>query len=222
MRQREIHAQELVCEWSPRETVPSGLAAFDALTGGWRKKDLSMIVGHPGSGVEDFITEVRTQAALDGYHVPMLDGSESPMPAFVERVRALHDVRKVDMLIIDRVNLLVPADPRELVSREVELAVEMRRLASDLNIHIMMVGLVDVAAIMSRSDKRPLLSDTFPEEMESTVDLMIALYRDETYHPATNDRGVAELIVLKSRFCPIQTVKVKAVARPRLFFSDLP
>lgn len=51
-----------------------------------------------------------------------------------------------------------------------------------------------------REDKRPMLSDLMGSSaIEAAADVVVGLYRDEYYHPDSDAKGVAELIVLKQR-----------------------
>ena len=52
----------------------------------------------------------------------------------------------------------------------------------------------------TRSDKRPQLADLRESgDLENTADSVLGLYRDEMDNPQTNDKGLAELSVLKKR-----------------------
>jgi replicative DNA helicase len=52
----------------------------------------------------------------------------------------------------------------------------------------------------TRVDKRPQLADLRESgDLENTADSVLGLYRDEIDHPDSNDRGLAELSVLKKR-----------------------
>jgi replicative DNA helicase len=52
----------------------------------------------------------------------------------------------------------------------------------------------------TRVDKRPQLADLSESgDLENTADSVLGLYRDEIDHPDSNDRGLAELSVLKKR-----------------------
>ena len=51
-----------------------------------------------------------------------------------------------------------------------------------------------------RGDKRPTITDLRDSgDLENTADSVFGLYRDEMHHQDTDDRGLAELIVLKKR-----------------------
>ena len=72
-----------------------------------------------------------------------------------------------------------------------------------------------------RTDKRPLLADLRESgSIEADASVIIALYRDEYYHPDTRDKGVAEAIVLKNRNGATETVKLGFGGRYTRF-SDL-
>jgi len=52
----------------------------------------------------------------------------------------------------------------------------------------------------TRVDKRPQLADLRESgDLENTADSVLGLYREEIDHPDSNDRGLAELSVLKKR-----------------------
>jgi replicative DNA helicase len=52
----------------------------------------------------------------------------------------------------------------------------------------------------TRVDKRPQLADLRESgDLENTADSVLGLYRDEIDHPESDDRGLAELSVLKKR-----------------------
>ena len=45
-------------------------------------------------------------------------------------------------------------------------------------------------------------------DIENEAGLIIGLYRDEYYNPTTLDKGVVELLCLKNRFGPTETVRL--------------
>ena len=96
-------------------------------------------------------------------------------------------------------------------SRDKELSkivLDLKEMAKALDVPVVLMSQVS-RDVESRENKRPMLCDLREtESLESHADAVIMLYRDEYYHPETEERGIAELIVTKHRNGPLGTVKL--------------
>ena len=115
---------------------------------------------------------------------------------------------KLGLVIIDYIQMM---DGPNKESRDKELSkivLDLKEMAKALDVPVVLMSQVS-RDVESRDNKRPMLCDLREtESLESHADAVIMLYRDEYYHPETEERGIAELIVTKHRNGPVGTVKL--------------
>lgn len=123
--------------------------------------------------------------------------------------RLKSQVGDLGLIIVDYIQLMTGRSNAE--SRQVEISEISRNLkvlARELEVPVL--GLSQLSRTLeSRQDKRPMLSDLRESgAIEQDADVVMFLYRDEVYHPETQDAGIAEIIVSKHRNGPTGTVRL--------------
>ncbi|HEY1349883.1 MAG TPA: replicative DNA helicase [Ktedonobacteraceae bacterium] len=114
--------------------------------------------------------------------------------------------RGIQILFIDYLQLITGGDGRRYDNRAQEVAAisqGLKALARELNIPVIALSQLS-RDLEKRQDKRPQLSDLRESgALEQDADVVIFLYRDETYNPETKRPNIAEVIVAKQRNGPL-------------------
>lgn len=163
--------------------------------------------------MEDEEWERLTEAASTLQDAPIfIDESKSFGLNILElraKARRLRQEKKVELIIIDYLQLLEP--PRRMENRQQEIAKishALKSLAKELGIPIVALSQLSRSP-EKREDKRPLLSDLRESgAIEQDADLVLSLYREELHKPTPEKEGRAEVIISKQRSGPVGTVEL--------------
>ncbi len=135
------------------------------------------------------------------------------------KARRLKNEKNVGLLIVDYLQLISPSFTADSREREISMiSRSLKSLAKELNIPVVALSQLN-RAVELRADKRPQLSDLRESgSIEQDADVVIFLYRPETYGIETftsgelsgqSTEGIAEIIIGKQRNGPIGEVLLR-------------
>jgi replicative DNA helicase len=150
----------------------------------------------------------------------LVDDKSFKVNDIASKSRTINRKYGLGVIVIDYIQLLEGVgDNRE--QQVASISRGLKRLAIELDIPIIALSQLN-RGLEARADKRPIMSDIRESgAIEQDADLIIAVYRDEEYHPDSEYKGTAELIILKNRTG--QTSKVRATfigAQTRFYDCD--
>lgn len=125
----------------------------------------------------------------------------SQMRTQVRRLQSKHK-GELGAIIIDYLQLM-GGDNDNRVQELAKISRGLKGLAREFNVPIIALSQLS-RGVESRTNKRPMMSDLRDSgSIEQDADLIMMLYRDEYYNPDTQDRGVAEVNIVKHRNGPV-------------------
>jgi replicative DNA helicase len=124
--------------------------------------------------------------------------------AKARRIKQKHGA--LALIVIDYLQLMTGSSTAENRQLEVsEMSRNLKILARELQVPIIALSQLS-RGLEARSDKRPMLADLRESgSLEQDADVVMFIYRDEVYHPDSQEKGSAEIIVAKHRSGPIGT-----------------
>ena len=115
----------------------------------------------------------------------------------------------LDMIIIDYLQLMSGSGSSKEASRQQEISDisrSLKALAREMQVPVIALSQLS-RAVEQRPDHRPMLSDLRESgAIEQDADVVMFIYRDDYYHPDTERKNIAEIIIAKQRNGAIGTV----------------
>jgi replicative DNA helicase len=113
--------------------------------------------------------------------------------------RRLKSMKGIDLIIVDYLQLMEDSSGDNRQQEIANISRNLKGLAKELDVPIIAVSQLNRAA-ESREDKRPRLGDLRESgAIEQDADIVMMLYRDDYYDPASELAGVAEINIVKNR-----------------------
>ncbi len=140
------------------------------------------------------------------------DTAAIPILELKSKARRIKAEIDLNLIIIDYLQLIKGLEgtraPVSRLQEITEISRELKALAKELDVPI--VTLSQLSRMPEqRENKRPILADLRESgAIEQDADVVIFLFREELYHPTSENRGLAEIIVAKQRNGPTDDFKV--------------
>lgn len=166
---------------------------------------------------------VRTGDLLDAdwFKLTKAVGPLSEAPIFIDdtvgislnelrsKARRLKMEHGLGMIIIDYLQLMTVGKRAESRQQEVaQISRGLKGIARELHVPVIALSQLN-RGVEQRQDKRPIMSDLLESgAIEADADLISFIYRDEYYHPESDKKGIAEIIIAKHRNGPVGTVEL--------------
>ena len=140
----------------------------------------------------------------DNPHVTVME-----IRAKARRLQSQLGGQPLGMIVVDYIQLMTGHGRAENRQTEVaEISRGLKILARELECPVVALAQLN-RGLEARTDKRPMLADLRESgSLEQDADIVCFLYRDEIYHPESNDVGTAEVLIAKHRAGPTGLVRL--------------
>jgi len=125
------------------------------------------------------------------------------------KCRRLHMEIGLDLVIVDYLQLMTGDERSENRVQEVSyISRSLKTLARELRVPVLAAAQLS-RAVEQRADKKPVLSDLRESgSLEQDADVVLFIYRPDTYDSDTLKQNIAEIVVSKHRNGPVGTVEL--------------
>ncbi|MEZ1422349.1 replicative DNA helicase [Pseudomonas monteilii] len=148
----------------------------------------------------------------------------SPSEMRARTRRLAREYGEIGMIMVDYLQLMqIPGSAGDNRTNEIsEISRSLKALAKEFNCPVIALSQLN-RSLEQRPNKRPVNSDLRESgAIEQDADVIMFVYRDEVYHPETEHKGVAEIIIGKQRNGPIGFVRLAFIGKYTRFENLAP
>jgi|SRR5579872_99341 len=166
--------------------------------------------GYVNAGEREKIT--KAEYALHSSNRIIIDdaGSTNPLDVQIKIRKLSRKHGPISLVVIDYLQMMAAKDRSDNRSREIGMMTRSLKLtAKEEGVAMLVISSINRKPDERKGNFRPMLSDMRESgAIESDADIVAAMFREELYNATEDNRGEAELILLKNRNGPSGTVKL--------------
>lgn len=169
---------------------------------------------------EDWPKLTAAVARINSYGERLvIDESAGLTPAAIRAKarRAARRFGKPSLIMVDYLQLMNCPGQENRANEISEISRSLKALAKEMNCPVVALSQLN-RALEQRQNKRPINADLRDSgAIEQDADIIMFVYRDEVYHPETEFKGIAEIILGKHRNGPTGTVRTAFIPHQTRF-----
>lgn len=128
--------------------------------------------------------------------------------------RLAREYGDLGLIVVDYLQLMqISGTPENRATEISEISRSLKGIAKEFDCPLIALSQLN-RGLEQRPDKRPQMADLRESgAIEQDADVIMAIYRDEVYHEDSDDKGIAEILILKQRNGPIGRKKLAFIGQ---------